>query len=447
MRFHCLSLAHTISNGKFNCCAFTKRVETVTEELTRRGHETRHYGVEGATLNCTEHVTVVSKDVFKDVYGEIDPSEVDEDRIKSKPFPDHAWEQFHINAAYEIRKSAKPDDFVLCFYGLPHEPVARRLQDLPIHIVEPGVGYPSSFCKYRVFESYSKMNFDRGVWNERWDQYWNLSEEERKTAFFNPNFMRSYTDPEWTDVVIPMGFKLKEFEPRYEKDNYFMYLGRIVENKGLEHAVKVTAQLGKQLVIAGQGDFKKAMGYDPPHHVKILGPLNVKDRNRWLAGAIAVFCISYYIEPLCWVPIEAQLCGTPPIVSDFGGMVETVLPGITGYRVRLGSYEQAIYAAKNIDRIDNRMCRMWAEKNFSIERKGEQYEEYFDSLLRHIHNVEPIDPEEESTEWYTHPDRKNLDYLRVYYPGYDYGVTNGNTDTSASESGFDDAEPAADTDG
>ena len=71
------------------------------------------------------------------------------------------------------------------------------------------------------------------------------------------------------------------------------------------------------------------------------------------------------------------------------------------------------------------MCRMWAEKNFSIERKGEQYEEYFDSLLRHIHNVEPIDPEEESTEWYTHPDRKNLDYLRVYYPGYDDGVTKG----------------------
>ena len=43
-----------------------------------------------------------------------------------------------------------------------------------------------------------------------------------------------------------------------------------------------------------------------------------------LGDCVAVLCLTSYLEPFGCVAVEAQLCGTPVISTDFGGMVETV---------------------------------------------------------------------------------------------------------------------------
>ena len=40
-----------------------------------------------------------------------------------------------------------------------------------------------------------------------------------------------------------------------------------------------------------------------------------------------------YAEPFGLVSIEAQACGTPVIVSDEGGLPETIIAGVTGWAV------------------------------------------------------------------------------------------------------------------
>ena len=112
---------------------------------------------------------------------------------------------------------------------------------------------------------------------------------------------------------------------------------------------------------------------------------------------------TYYLEPFGGVNVEAQLCGTPVITSDWGAFPETVLHGVTGYRCRV--FEEFCWAVKNIDRIKHNDCRKWAEQNYSLERVGKMYEEYF-QRISHL----------SGEGWYEkNPERSELDWLVKYY--------------------------------
>jgi hypothetical protein len=68
--------------------------------------------------------------------------------------------------------------------------------------------------------------------------------------------------------------------------------------------------------------------------------------------------------------------------------------------------EQFVWAAKNIHRIDPAACRRWMVENFSFDRIGPMYEEYFQSLL----NLG-------KKGWYEENERRTeLDWLRRSYP-------------------------------
>jgi hypothetical protein len=70
--------------------------------------------------------------------------------------------------------------------------------------------------------------------------------------------------------------------------------------------------------------------------------------------------------------------------------------------------EQFIWACKNIDRISRKDCRDWAVNNFSLERVGRMYEEYFSTVLK-VHDG--------SGGFYAdNSDRTDLEWMNRYYP-------------------------------
>jgi glycosyltransferase involved in cell wall biosynthesis len=53
--------------------------------------------------------------------------------------------------------------------------------------------------------------------------------------------------PSWFDAVIPNAFTVDEFEYSNNKEDYFVYLGRIQPDKGIHLAIQLTERIGKTI--------------------------------------------------------------------------------------------------------------------------------------------------------------------------------------------------------
>ena len=204
---------------------------------------------------------------------------------------------------------------------------------------------------------------------------------------------------DWYDAVIPNYFDPDDFTYSKEKDNYFLFLGRVYSGKGVDIAVQVTEATGDKLVIAGQNPENRTF----PSHVDFVGYADVEFRRILMSRAKGAFVASQYVEPFGGVQMELLFSGTPTITTDWGSFVENNIHGVTGFRCR--TFEQFCWAAKNIHTINPENCRTWAE-NFSLDKVATMYEEYFQTVLD-VYT---------GNGWYEPHDRTELNWLKRQYP-------------------------------
>jgi glycosyltransferase involved in cell wall biosynthesis len=122
-----------------------------------------------------------------------------------------------------------------------------------------------------------------------------------------------------------------------------LVIGRIVERKGVGNVIEALAHLpGVELVVAG-GPAPDLVGTDPQvvRLRRLARRLGVEDRVRFLGSvgrpdlpaltcsADVVVAVPWY-EPFGIVPVEAMACGRPVVGSAVGGLLDTVVPGVTG---------------------------------------------------------------------------------------------------------------------
>ena len=402
-------IGHTTDrHDEYSCSAFSQKILRWSPAMMARGHDVVYLGNERSTVEATEIIPCVSQSQFEDFYGAYEKDNLPEYDV----WNDYPHKLLRLQASYEIRKRAKKNDFLCCFFGWGHYPIVQELEkDSPVIPVEPSIGYPESFGKHRVYQSDAFRHARRGVFAEKRGNFGRLSKEDQKKTGFNPAQMVSMNEIERTEAVIHHFFNPDEFEvvDKNEVEDYFFYLGRIKPFKGVEDAIKIAEAYGVKLLVAGQGDFTKEMGFAPPKHVELLGALGMEERKHYMARAKVVLCLSHYIEPFCGVIVEAAFSGRPVVAYDFGACTETIIDEVTGFRVM--NYDEALTAVSRIDEIHPAVCRWWAENNFTPDIAAEKYEIYFDRLLSHI-----LQFERNNDEWYT--DKNNPARLmpRLKYP-------------------------------
>lgn len=378
-----LGVPHTISVREYSGCAFTQKIVKMCKMLKGRGHTVIHYGHEDSKVDCDENVAVTTRDDLYKSYGDHD--------WRKNGFPnyrldDHAYKVFFARTIAALYDRKRPGDFLLCTFGGNHKTVADAHPDMIV--CEPGIGYPGGgFAKFRVFESYSIMHCYLGV----------------------PRIERSANDM-WYDVVIPNYFDLNDFEYSANKDDYFLFFGRVNPGKGIHIAMQIVEAIGGKLVVAGAGmalDNSLTRTKRPiAEYVQQVGLAGPEERKRLMSRARATIAASMFLEPFCGVQVESMLSGTPVISSDWGAFAEYNIHGVTGYRCR--TFEQFVWAARNVHKISPQVCREWAERNFSLERIADMYDEYFSAVHSVFHGG----------GWYQdNPKRTELDWLNKYYPG------------------------------
>jgi type III pantothenate kinase len=170
-------------------------------------------------------------------------------------------------------------------------------------------------------------------------------------------------------TVIPSGVDLGLFNPdgpgapRSENTSRLVIVGRLVERKGIGNAITALSYLPRtELIVAGGPERarleedaearrlkRRAEEEGVAERVRLCGRVARGEVPELMRSADAAAAVPWY-EPFGIVPLEAMACGVPVIASAVGGMVDTVLDGVTGVHVpprdpeRLAEAAAALFA-------------------------------------------------------------------------------------------------------
>lgn len=360
MRLIVPAIPHTVTNADYSACAFTQKVRKFIKMMSGRGHQIYHIGHENSDIyqaDDVHHITVIDNAVLRQSYGN---EYVDQHAWKYHGFAkyfhssDLAHNTFNANAIEAIAPLITPDTVIVGFWGYGHKPIADAFPQVPF--VEGGIGYLGAFSNWRVYESHAVMN-----------------------ALATPDAIVKCLH-NWYHQVIPNYFDPEDFDytDRSEKEDYILYLGRVIDSKGVDIAIQATAEAGRRLIIAGQGQLGD-LGYNEiPSHVHYIGHADPLRRRILLGKAAGLIIASKYLEPFAGVQVEAWLSGTPTITPDHAAFAEYNQHGVTGYRCRM--FRQFVEACENIDSLSTQDCRAHGEK-FVLSAVAPRYDEYFQDVL------------------------------------------------------------------
>ena len=383
--------------------------------LKSLGHKVYHYGNELSIdkehpergVWCDEHISVTTEEQLMEAnpnwrnhLGSYYMSEGRDDEWK------YLFSSYSLNAAYEAKKRYKPND-IFCWVN------SERQIDLwnqlckinDVRHVETGIGYFTSIAPYRIFASSQIQGWHYGYFANNFDRYKKLDKEDKASYKFNANTHIAKENIPDYDAVIPHAFDVKNFDFKLHKGDKILFLGRILLLKGLRTAIEIADRLQMTLVVAGPGDFEKALKMKPTQYkyVEFFGPANAEERRELLSDSAVMLCLSTYWEPCAQTQIEAMLSGTVPIGTNSGGFYQNIRSGYNGYRIGIDSVEQGIWAVENVDKIDPYNLRDFGLR-YSREQIALQYNDYFqslDSAIRHNDEVYSIQ----------NPDRAKLDWV------------------------------------
>jgi len=356
MRLHLVALPHSQTVEELTVCAFTTKTLKFCEMMAPLGYEVTLYSGERNDAKCAEHVPLYTTEEQARWYGETDPNRlpsVANFDVRSLP-----WRVFNGRAAAAVAERASKEDLLLILGGLAQAPVARGFPGISC---EWAAGYDGIFSQRVCFESYAWQSYLYGKYN--------VGNGEGR----------------WYDTVIPNFFRTEEFpEPDGRPREYLLYLGRLINRKGIAVANEVAKASGYPLVVAGSGcasyEGGRLVAEDGTvmEDVDYRGTVGAEERAELLLGARALLAPTTYVEPFGAVAVEAQLCGVPAITTDWGAFPETVAQGETGFRFR--TLAEGVRAVERAADLDPTAVRESALARYSFDAVAPMYDEWFRRL-------------------------------------------------------------------
>jgi glycosyltransferase involved in cell wall biosynthesis len=207
-----------------------------------------------------------------------------------------------------------------------------------------------------------------------------ISESARKNAMVNLPFSR----------VVYNGINMDDFNLGKGGD-HFIWIARVNKHKGIENAITAAEKLGVRLTLAGRLDPSQQKYFDAtikPHlneKIKFIGELSQDQLSEFYGSAKALLYPIEWEEPFGLVVAEAMACGTPVIAYNRGSMPELIEEGKTGFVVD-SDINGMIKKMKLVDDVDRNYVREHVSKNFSKEKMVEEYEKFYEDIIKNAQN-------------------------------------------------------------
>jgi len=373
IRLHLLSVPFTITTDEYSHDAYCGKVKRFSPMMRSRGFEVYHYGIETSDSGASVDIDLMTKEEWTKLRIEsfqfAEPGLSLEDATRKHYDPKQPigilWnrqnpliQEFNKRLKIKLKENYRRNqaDIVCLPHGVTHDEV---LQDMNYICVETGIGYTmkdtSKQTEFKIIESYSWMSSMLGDSKRQPSNYW---------------------------YVIPNYFNSDEFKltlnPSKQKQK-IVFLGRITSSKGCNILVEIARRFPHvEFTICGSGDPKP---YLVEKNITYREPIHGEERSNYLGDCAAVLCASKFLEPFCGVAVEAQLCGSPVISSDWGGAVETIEQFKTGVRCHtLADYCYGVQLALD-GKFDRQYIRERAVKMFDMYNIAKKYEYVFKSVL------------------------------------------------------------------
>ena len=142
---------------------------------------------------------------------------------------------------------------------------------------------------------------------------------------------------------IPNYVRADEYQPEYKPGSYFLYFGRLAQEKGVDTLIRAATHAQVKLCIAGTGPDEtklKALAAAQGGDVEFLGYRTGDDLKTLLRDARAVVLPSQWYENAPMSVLEAYASGKIMIAANIGGIPEMVLEDETGFLFESGNAEE-----------------------------------------------------------------------------------------------------------
>jgi glycosyltransferase involved in cell wall biosynthesis len=178
-------------------------------------------------------------------------------------------------------------------------------------------------------------------------------------------------------IAVKPNFVEPDPEPGPGDGGYFLYAGRLTEEKG----VRVLIDCWKNapglppLWIAGDGPLREEVrqAASGAGNVQWLGMMSSEEIMRLMKRAKATLCPSVWYECMPRVVIESLAVGTPVIASNIGGYAEMIVDGESGALFASGDAGALLSRIRELDeRAAWQTMRSQARLRFLSEYTGEK---------------------------------------------------------------------------
>ncbi|MEN8154853.1 MAG: glycosyltransferase family 4 protein [Acidobacteriota bacterium] len=216
-----------------------------------------------------------------------------------------------------------------------------------------------------LFSSFHKI---AGTWKKRIDQYIVLTEFQKKII------LRSSLKIKEKKLTVKPNFVDDPGEGQEEREDYFLFIGRLSEQKGISTLLDSLNFYNFSLKVVGDGPLKDLVmeKAEIKNNLEYIGFMDRKLIFEYLKKARALIFPSTWYEGFPVVIAEALATGTPVITSNIGSQAEIIIDGYNGIHFNVSDPADLAAKVKYFSGLKNNSMYQNARKEFLEKYSSEK---------------------------------------------------------------------------